>query len=158
MNLSNLFANNETSTKIASVAPSAPASGNAAATARNAVDAALQAATVKTAGVAQPPAAPAGSPTGDLDKVAAEIIEQNHQRRLKHAFEEGRAHCDGFMSQLAVYEKVAADKAGAAPTEAEKIAADKAAQATEERVINQVHKVASDHYLGGYEAARAVLS
>jgi len=158
MNLSNLFANNETSTKIASVAPSAPASGNAAATARNAVDAALQAATVKTAGVAQPTAAPAGSPTGDLDKVAAEIIEQNHQRRLKHAFEEGRAHCDGFMSQLAVYEKVAADKAAAGPTEAEKVAADKAAQATEERVINQIHKVASDHYLGGYEAARAVLS
>lgn len=155
MNLSNLFANNETSTKIASVAPSAPAGGNAAATARNAVDAALQAATVKTAGAAPPAAAPAGTPTGDLDKVAAEIIEQNHQRRLKHAFEEGRAHCDGFMSQLAVYEKVAADKAGAAPTEAEKVAA---AQATEERVINQIHKVASDHYLGGYEAARAVLS
>lgn len=156
MNLSNLFANTETQTKIASMAPSAPASGASAASARAAVDAALQSTTMKTAGVTQ--TAPSGSPTADLDKVAAEIVEQNHQRRMKQAFDEGRAHCDGFMSQLAVYEKVAAERAPqnefAGYSEAEKVAAE---QAQEERVVQQIHKVASDHYLGGYEAARAVV-
>jgi len=151
MNLSSLFPN--TQTKIAAVAPAATSQGDNAARARAEIDAALQATTLKTAGVQAPPhAAPAAGPTGDLEKVAEEIKKANHERRVREAFAEGEAHCDGFMSRLALYEKVAAEQAPWQPANQKT-----AAEHTEQEVVTQIHKVASAHYLEGYGAARMAL-
>lgn len=89
------------------------------------------------------------APIADVEKVAQEVAARDHERGLKEAQEYGRGICDGFMAQLALYEKVA--------QETEKAATD-AYTSTATAVEGQIHKLASAHYVTGYETAKALVS
>jgi hypothetical protein len=79
----------------------------------DAASAAVQQAQTKTASVAS------GAIESGLDKIAGEVAGQELNVSLKQADQLGRAMADGFVSQIGMYEKVAADMAA---KQSEKIA------------------------------------
>jgi len=113
--------------------------------------------TTKVASAGLPPAA-------TLTKLAGEVAGLEKQARVQEGNLIGRAICDGFMSQLAVYEKVAAEQAQAqpqpfgSPTLAEKQAAEAAWQAEYDQTVGQIQKLAAEHYAYGHELAREALT
>lgn len=131
----------------APTAPAAPAKPAVRTAAQEAVKAAAEEVQTKTA---QAVAAPA--PLEDLEKVAAEVAAKNREGTLKEAHAYGAAICDGFMERLAMYEKVAAEQNDRLAKEAQDAAAETALQ-----VEGQIHKVAADHYLGGFALASELL-
>lgn len=110
---------------------------------------------------AQPPAQPQGqTPAADLEKVAAAAAERSRQGHLKEAHDMGRAMADGFMSQVAVYEKVAAEHAAAqgggdGATEAERQAAYTKTAAEMEELVQIT---GANHWLYGQAAVEALAS
>ena len=148
MDLKSLFAQPSLKTAAATTSPTAPSRTPTASNAvQEAVRAASEEARVKIAAQAGP------SPVEDLEKIAQQVSERDRQGTLKEAHAYGRAICDGFMAQLAVYEKVAAEQVMETMQ-----AADAAAAAEIERVEGLVEKVATNHYLAGVEIAQALLS
>ena len=151
MNLHALFAQTpETQTKVASEpsAPRAPAP---------ATSSAVQAAVAEALAPAQTKvASEVPTPASALTKLASEVNSLEKQARIQEAGLIGRAICDGFMSQLAVYEKVAAQSEGTALQEKQAYEAEYARGYAETEA--QIQKLASEHYLHGYELARAALS
>lgn len=61
-------------------------------------------------------AAPVHTPTAQLEKVAAELVEAEQEALVKQAKLVGAAQCDGFMERLAQYDAAAAHVAGTAGT------------------------------------------
>lgn len=104
-------------------------------------------------------ASEAGAPAATLTKLAGEVAALEKQARVQEGNLIGRAICDGFMAQLGVYEKVAAEMQGAgadaARAEAEKQAAWNREFADTEA---QIEKTAAQHYLLGLELAREALT
>jgi len=146
MNLQGIFTTPKTAAEAgAPTAPPPKAPSRSAV--QDAVQAAATEARAKTASLSGP------SPMADVEKLAAEVAQRDHQGTLKEAHAYGAAICDGFMAQLALYEKVAAEQVAVTNKEAAQ-----AYDATAERVETQIHKVASAHYLGGYEMAQALLT
>ena len=58
------------------------------------------------------PATTAHTPTGQLEKVAADLVEAESEALIKQAKLVGAAQCDGFMERLAQYDGAAARLAG----------------------------------------------
>lgn len=110
---------------------------------------------------AQPPAQAQGqTPAADLEKVAAAAAERSRQSHIKEAHDMGRAMADGFMSQVAVYEKVAAEHAAAqgsgdGATEAERQAAYTKTAAEMEELVQTT---GANHWLYGQAAVEALAS
>lgn len=105
------------------------------------------------------PPAPERTPAADLEKVAAAVAERSRQGHLKEASDMGRAMADGFMSQIAVYEKVAAEHANAqggdGATEAERQAAYTKTAAEMEELVQTT---GANHWLYGQAAVEALAS
>lgn len=158
--LHQIFATTQTpSEKTASEAQPAPAPAaartpgpTASAAVAAAVSEALAHGTTKVA-------SEAGAPAATLTKLAGEVAALEKQARIQEGNLIGRAICDGFMAQLGVYEKVAAEMQGAgadaARAEAEKQAAWNREFAETEATIE---KTAAQHYLLGLEMAREALT
>lgn len=152
MNLHGIFSQPTAKTAAATGSPTAPpAQTPRAPGGKNAVQEAVKAASEEARTKVASQTGP--TPAEDLEKIAAQVAERDRQGTLKEAHDYGRAICDGFMSQLAVYEKIAAEQS----RETDKTAS-AAYDATAERVEQQIHKVASAHYVGGYEIAKALVA
>lgn len=160
MNLHAIFADAPVpaaQTKVASEAAPTPSARAAAPSTTQAVQAAVHEALTPTAKVASEGLPPAAT----LTKLAGDVAGLEKQARVQEANLIGRAICDGFMSQLAVYEKVAAVQEAPAPggpTLAEKQAAEAAWQSEYNETVGQIQKLAAEHYAYGHELAREALS
>lgn len=154
MDLNNLYQNTKLASALgAPTAPATPTSSRGAVQA--AIEAAAQEAHTKVASVQ------AGSPLlGDLRQAAEKVASSMQNATLKEGHDIGRAICDGFVAQLGAYEKAAADLSARAQQGATKEA--QAEQEIVERttrdVEQRIHKVASDHWLGGYAIVGELLT
>lgn len=148
MNLHGIFTSQSTKTAAEAGAPTAPSPRPAA---RSAVQEAVQAVSAEARTKIAAQSGP--TPMGEVEKIAAEVAARDHQQTIKEAHAYGAAICDGFMAQLSAYEKVAAEQVAETRKEAEQVYDQTAAQ-----IEARIHKVASEHYLGGYEMAKALLA
>lgn len=130
-----------------------PATSASAAVAA-AVNDALASGSTKTAGEAPPASA--------LTKLAGEVAGLEKQAAIQEAHLKGRAMADGFMAQLGVYEKVAAElQASQAGGAAEQYAVAEKRAAWEREFVETeqlIEKKAAEHYLLGFDLAREALS
>lgn len=99
--------------------------------------------------------ASAESPVAALTKLASEVATVDREGEIKHAQIMGSAFADGFVARLDQYQTAAEKVASAQPSRAE---LEKQAEATYAETYNdtvrEIHKVAAEHFLEGYEATR----
>lgn len=151
MTLTELFENPMSQKTASQAAPAAAAPSGKTAVAQ-AIEEAMEAAQAQSQQAKVASQQP--TPGSDLEKLARDVSNKNRENLIKEASDIGRAIADGFMAQVAVYEKVAAQMQPSEPTETEKRAAyDEAAQ----RLTEEIHAIGADHYLGGYKIASALV-
>jgi hypothetical protein len=148
MNLNDLF--KAPTQKLAAAAPTPP---TAPTTGTSPLSNAINAATA--AAESEKVASQTAAPIADLEKAARAVSDRNRADLIKEAHDIGRAIADGFMAQVAVYEKVASQMGPSEPSDAEKQAAYEEASA---RFTQQIHTLGAEHYVGGYQMAQALLS
>ena len=106
------------------------------------------------------PAAQGATPASELEKIAAQAAQAAHRGHLKESSDLGKAMCDGFMSQLALYEKVAAEHASAQGAQGQPGASEAERQAmyakTAEEMEELVQTTGANHWLFGKAAVESL--